>query len=86
MRVESKPSKSTHVPRTILSPARQELMAKAKSIAQPLNVTTRIRFYKELAQAYVMAVSFLVLSLAVQPLAFRRVEDIDFWQNVKQQQ
>ncbi len=60
--------------------------AKAEPFAQLLNAAARIRFYKELGKACVMAVSFLVLSLAVQHLAFGRVEDIHFWQNVKQRQ
>ena len=86
MRAESKPDKSTNVPSAILSPAYQELLVKGEAIVQPLNAATRIRFYKELGKACVMAVSFLVLSLAVQHLAFGRVEDIHFWQNVKQRQ
>jgi hypothetical protein len=54
------------------------ITGKRRTIVQPLNAATRIRFYKELGQACVMAVSFLVLSLAVPHLAFGRVEDIDF--------
>ena len=36
-------------------------------------------------QPRVMALSFPVLSLARQNVAFRDSEGIDFWQNVKQQ-
>jgi hypothetical protein len=74
------------MPKKILSPAYQELLIKGRAIVQPLNAPTRIRFYKELGWACVMVVSFLVLSLAVQHLAFGSAEDIDFWQSVKQQQ
>jgi hypothetical protein len=61
--------------------------AKGKQFVQLLNVAARDRWNKAVGDAGGMVMSIRMLSLARQHLCVRdRAGDIDFCQNVKQQQ
>jgi hypothetical protein len=74
-----------NVPGTILSPAYQELLAKGELM---FNRSMRPPGFHS-TKSWVRLVSWLCHSLCYlwryNTCAFGRVEDIDFWQNVKQQ-
>jgi hypothetical protein len=62
----------------------RRIEAKGESIVQLLKCSPYSTI-RGTDQPRVMALSYAMLSLARQNVAFRHLEGIDFWQNVKQQ-